>query len=82
MYVLNIVAIFNPSSPKEGLQQLPQTVFAQVLKNMPPRGKITPGIFKFILSAHFSVKISNLPPSPGVGQAFKVRVSGGGGGLV
>ena len=48
----------NPSSP---------TVFALVLKIAQPRGKIAPGTFKFILSLHFSEKIPNLPPTPGVG---------------
>ena len=38
-----------------------------VLKIAQPRGKIAPGTFKFILSLHFSEKISNLPPTPGVG---------------
>ena len=43
------------------------TVFALVLKIAQPRGKIAPGTFKFILSLHFSEKIPNLPPTPGVG---------------
>ena len=42
-------------------------VFALVLKIAQPMGKIAPGTFKFILSLHFSEKISNLPPTPGVG---------------
>ena len=50
----------NPSSLKGGLQQ-PQTVFALVLKNMQPRGKIAPGTFSLILAK----KNSNLPPPPG-----------------
>ena len=58
---------FNPSSPKGGLYQPPLTVIALVLKIAQPKGKIAPGTFKFILSLHFSVKISNLPPTPGVG---------------
>ena len=45
----------------------PPTVFSLVLKIAQPRGKIAPGTFKFILSLHFSEKISNLPPTPGVG---------------
>ena len=49
-----------------------QTVFALVLKIAQPKGKIAPGTFKFILSLHFSEKIANLPPTPGVGKAFKV----------
>ena len=57
----------NPSSPKGGLYQPPLTVIALVLKIAQPRGKIAPGTFKFILSLHFSEKISNLPPTPGVG---------------
>ena len=57
----------NPSSPKGGLYQPPLTVFALVLKIAQPRGKIVPGTFKFILSLHFSEKILNLPPTPGVG---------------
>ena len=67
---------FNPSSPKGGYNN-PQTVLALVPKNMLPGSKIAPGISKFILSPHFSEKNSNLPPSPGVGQAFKVGMSGG-----
>ena len=47
-----------------------------MLKIAQPRGKIAPGNFKFILSLHFSEKISNLPPTPEVGQAFKVGRSG------
>ena len=57
---------FNPSSPKGGCTT-PLTVIALVLKIAQPRGKIAPGTFKFILSLHFSEKISNLPPTPGVG---------------
>ena len=57
----------NPSSPKGGLYQPPLTVVAPVLKIAEPRGKIAPGTFKFILSLHFSEKIPNLPPTPGVG---------------
>ena len=60
------------SSPKGGLQQPLLRVYALVLKIAQPRGKIGPGTFKFILSLHFSEKISNLPPTPGVGLAFKV----------
>ena len=45
----------------------PPKVFALVLKNAQQRGKTAPGISKFILSLHFSEKISNLPPTPGVG---------------
>ena len=56
----------NPSSLKGGYNN-PQTVFALVLKIAHPRGKIAPGTFKFILSLHFSEKILNLPPTPGVG---------------
>ena len=56
----------NPSSPKGGCNN-PQLVFALVPKNAQPRGKIAPGTVKFILFPHFSEKISNLPPSPGVG---------------
>ena len=59
--------VINPSSPKGGLYQPPLTVIALVLKIAQPRGKIAPGTFKFILSLHFSEKISNLPPTPGVG---------------
>ena len=59
--------MLNPSSPKGGLYQPPLTVIALVLKIAQPRGKIAPGTFKFILSLHFSEKISNLPPTPGVG---------------
>ena len=50
-----------------GLYQPPLTVIALVLKIAQPRGKIAPGTFKFILSLHFSEKISNLPPTAGVG---------------
>ena len=50
-----------------GLYQPALTVFALVLKIAQPRGKIAPGTFKFILSLHFSEKIPNLPPTPGVG---------------
>ena len=58
----------NPSSPKGGgLYQAPLTVLALVLKIAQPRGKVAPGTFKFILSLHFSEKIPNLPPTPGVG---------------
>ena len=57
----------NPSSPKGGVVPTPLTGFAPVLKIAQPRGKIAPGTFKFILSLHFSEKISNLPPTPGVG---------------
>ena len=56
----------NPSSPG-GVVPTPLTVFALVLKIAQPRGKIAPGTFKFILSLHFGEKISNLPPTPGVG---------------
>ena len=56
----------NPSSPM-GVGTTPPTVFALVLKIAQPRGKIAPGTFKFILSLHFSEKISNLPPTTGVG---------------
>ena len=63
----NSNAYINPSSPKGGLYQPPLTVIALVLKIAQPRGKIAPGTFKFILSLHFSEKISNLPPTPGVG---------------
>ena len=59
--------MFNPSFPKGGLYQPPLTGFAPVLKIAQPGGKIAPGAFKFILSLHFSEKISNLPPTPGVG---------------
>ena len=48
---------FNPTNPP----------FALVLKIAQPRGNIAPGTFKFILSLHFSEKIPNLPPTPGVG---------------
>ena len=50
-----------------GVVPTPLTVIALVLKIAQPRGKIAPGTFKFILSLHFSEKISNLPPTPGVG---------------
>ena len=50
-----------------GVATTPLTVFALVLKIAQPRGKIAPGTFKFILSLHFSKKIPNLPPTPGVG---------------
>ena len=50
-----------------GVVPTPLTVFALVLKIAQPRGKITPGTFKFILSLHFNEKIPNLPPTPGVG---------------
>ena len=53
----------NPRPPKGGFL----TVFALVLKITQPRGKTAPGTFKFILSLHFSEKIPNLPPTPGVG---------------
>ena len=49
-----------------GVVPTPLTVFTLVLKIAQPRGKIAPGTFKFILSLHFSEKISNLPPTPGV----------------
>ena len=55
---------FNPSSP-------PATFFTLVLINAQPRGKISPGTFKFILSPHFSEKNSNFPPPPGVGYSFQ-----------
>ena len=61
------ICLVNPSSPKGGLYQPPLTVIPLVLKIAQPRGKIAPGTFKFILSLHFSEKISNLPPTPGVG---------------
>ena len=50
-----------------GVVPTPLTVLALVLKIAQPRGKIAPGTFKFILSLHFSEKIPNLPPTPGVG---------------
>ena len=50
-----------------GVATTPQSVFTLVLKIAQPRGKIAPGTFKFILSLHFSEKISNLPPTPEVG---------------
>ena len=50
-----------------GVATTPQTVFALVLKIAQPRGKIAPGTFKFILSLHFSEKMLNLPPTPGLG---------------
>ena len=65
--LFKIEQVFNPSSPKGGLYQPPLTVFALVLKIAQPRGKIAPGTFKFTLSLHFSEKIPNLPPTPGVG---------------
>ena len=43
-----------PSSPKN--------IFALVVKNAQQMGKIASGIFKFLLSLHFSKTISNLPP--------------------
>ena len=50
-----------------GVVPTPLTGFAPVLKIAQPRGKIAPCTFKFILSLHFSEKISNLPLTPGVG---------------
>ena len=50
-----------------GVGTTPLTVFALVLKITQPRGKIALGTFKFILSLHFSEKIPNLPPTPGIG---------------
>ena len=50
-----------------GVVPTPLPVFTLVLKIAQPRGKIAPGTFKFILSLHFSEKIPNLPPTPGVG---------------
>ena len=64
---MNLLITINPSSPKGGLYQPPLTVITLVLKIAQPKGKIAPGTFKFILSLHFSEKISNLPPTPGVG---------------
>ena len=70
-YIGFIVLIFNPSSPKGGATT-PQTVFAQVLKNMQPRGKIAPGTFKFIISPHFSKKKKFKPiTSPGGRVSFQ-----------
>ena len=50
-----------------GVVPTPLTVIALVLRIAQPGGKIAPGTFKFILSLHFSEKISNLPPTQGVG---------------
>ena len=50
-----------------GVVPTPLRVFALVLKMAQPRGKIASGTFKFILSLHFSEKIPNLPPTPGIG---------------
>ena len=71
----NIVWVFNPSSPKGGCNN-PLRVFALVLKIAQPRGIIALGTFKFILSLHFSGKIPNLPPTPGV--SFQSWEVGGG----
>ena len=60
-----------------GVVPTPLTVFALVLKIVQPRGKIAPGTFKFILSLHFSEKIPNLPPTPGVGKLSKLGGQGG-----
>ena len=56
-----------------GLQKQPQTVFAPVLKNAQQRGKIAPGMFKVIISLHFSEKKSNLPPLKVGGQGGCVQ---------
>ena len=50
-----------------GVVPTPPTVLALVLKIAQPRGKVSPGTFKFILSFHFSQNIPNLPPTSGVG---------------
>ena len=60
VYLLTLVLL-------RGVEPTPLTVIALVLKIAQPRGKIAPGTFKFILSLHFSEKISNLRPTPGVG---------------
>ena len=62
----DINEILNPSSPNGGCNNPPNS-FALVLKNAQQRGKIARGIFKFILSLHFSEKILTLPATPGVG---------------
>ena len=66
----------NPSPPKGGYNN-PRTVFAPVLKNAQPRGKIAPRIFKFILSPHFSDKNSNLLPPGGRVSFQSCEVKGG-----
>ena len=47
--------MLNPSSPKGGLQHPPNS-FRPGAKNEEQKGKIAPGIFKFILSLHFIEK--------------------------
>ena len=55
-----------------------------MLKIALPRSKIAPGTFKFILSLHFSEKISNLPPTPRTGGrvSFQSWEVGGGVGAI
>ena len=52
-------------APQRVVCNNPQTVFAPVLKNVQPRGKIAMGTFKFILSPILAKKNSNLPPPGG-----------------
>ena len=59
--------MLNPNALKGGgVQQLPNS-FRLGTQKCTAKGKIALGIFNFILFLHFSEKISNLPPTPGVG---------------
>ena len=49
-----------------GVVPTPPNGYRPGAQNRTAKGKIAPGTFKFILSLHFSEKISNLPPTPGV----------------
>ena len=64
----------NPSSPKGGCNN-PQTVFAPVLKNAQPRGKIASDAFKFNLSPHLSEKKFEPNHLPRGRVSFQGRVS-------
>ena len=73
---------FNPSSPKGGVVPTPLTVIALVLKIAQLRGKIAPGTFKFILSLHFSEKISPTTYTGGRVSFQSWEVRGGGVGAI
>ena len=81
MFLMSVkfLRIINPtcSSPKGGCNNPPNN-FRHGAKIAQPRGKIAPGTFTFIISLHFSEKISNLPPKAYTGcrvsfQSWEVR---------
>ena len=73
LFVCLFVCFFeriNSSSSKVDYKNQ-QTVFAPVLKNAQPKGKIPPSTFKFILSPNFSEKKIEPTTSPGGRVSFQ-----------